>query len=196
MAAPTLKCTITESDDATSFDFLETTGVYNNPLNLGGWGAPNFTIASALTAPITLSQLIDAGTGLYTPSVTVSEYPTLPNTTNVPVNLTAAQFGYGTGAKFPDAVYKIIYAPTSSSGAITPLTSYVGFYSNMDCAIKKLSDSVAICTCNCDGIEGNLRSIQFYRNLLTIATSNVNIVQMAKYVELITKMLADCGCNC
>lgn len=198
--AITLKYCITESDDAKSFGFIEKTGIYDNPLNLGGWdasGINNPSIASALTATITLSQLTDPSTNTYTSPVTVSVYPTLPNVTETAVDLTATQFGYGTDAQFPDAVYQISYAVTSSLGVINTVTQYRGFYAQLDCCIKKLADKVAICTCNCDGLNEKLREIYLYRRLLSAASCCGNISQIFKYIEKITKMCStlDCGCN-
>ena len=186
---------ITESDDATAFTVEETTGVYNASTNTGGWGAPNPTIASATAATITLSQLTDAATNTYTDAVTVSVYPTLPNTTETLKELTAEDFDYGTDSTFPDAVYKIIYAVTSSSAAITSVTQYKGFYANLDCSIKQLSDRFSVCTCNCTGLNEQLREIMFYRRLLSSATCCGNVPAMMKYIEKLTRMVSDCdGC--
>jgi len=192
--AITLKYCVTESDDAKSFDFVEKTGVYANPSNLGGWGSPNPTTVSALTATITLSQLIDSATGTYTTPVTVNVYPTLPNTTEAVYTLTAEQFGYGVDAQFPDGVYKVSYAVTSSLGTIDTVTTYRGFYSILDCCIKTLADKVSVCTCNCDSLEEELRVVYLYRRLLSAAYCNGNLNTMNKYIELITKMCTDCNC--
>lgn len=194
--AITLKYCITQSDDAKSFSTLEKTGVYDASTNTGGWGAPNPTIASATAATVTLSQLTDAATSTYTTAVTVSVYPTLPNTTETAVVLTAQNFGYGNDSKFPDAVYKITYAVTSSSGSITPVTQYRGFYANLDCSIKQLVDRFSICSCNCSGLEEQLKEIYFYRRLLDAADCCANISAIMKYIEKLTNMLSDCpGCD-
>lgn len=193
--AITLKYCITESDDATSFSVLETTGVYDASTNPTGWGAPNPTIASCTAATITLSQLTDAATNTYTDAVTVSVYPTLPNVTDTEVVLTAEDFDYGDDATFPDAVYKITYAVTSSSAAITSVTQYRAFTANLDCSIKTLADNVSICSCNCSGLEEQLREIYFWRRLLSSAICCGNLNQITKLIEKLTRLTSNCdGC--
>ncbi len=195
MAAPTLKYCIVESDDATAFTVQETTGAYDASTNTTGWNAPNYTLASVTAATITLSQLTDAATNTYTDAVAVSVYPTLPNITDTLVELTAEDFDYGTDATFPDAVYKIIYTVTSSSGAITPVTQYRAFTSLLDCQIKQLADQVSICSCNCSGLEAQLKDIYFWRRLLSAAICCANIPAIMKYIEKLNNMLANCnGC--
>lgn len=190
--AVVLRYCITESDDATEFSVLETTGVYDASTNPGGYNAPNPTIASCTSATITLSQLTDAATNTYTDAVTVSVYPTLPNVTDTEVVLTAEDFDYGDDATFPDAVYKIIYTVTSSSAAIAAVTTYRTFTANIDCQIKELSDRVAICTCSCSGLEEELRNIMFWRRLLSSAICCANINQIMKYIEKLQGLLATC----
>lgn len=193
--AITLKYCITESDDATSFSVKETTGIYDVSTNPTGWGSPNPTIGSATAATITLSQLTDAATNTYTDAVTVSVYPTLPNVTETEVVVTAEDFDYGTDATFPDAVYKIIYSVTSNAGSITPVTQYRAFTSILDCNIKQLSDRVSICTCNCDGLNEQLRGVMYYRRLLSAAICCGNVLAIMKYIEKLTHMLSSCnGC--
>lgn len=190
-----LKYCITQSDAATSFTTKETTGVYAVITNEGGWGAPNYTIASVTAATMTLEQLTDVATNEYTTPVAVSVYPTLPNTTSTLKLLTAEDFGYGVDAQFPDAVYKLTYTVTSSSGAIAPVTIYKGFYAIIDCKIKQLADRVSICTCNCGNLEQQLKDAKFWRGLLKSADDCGNIPAIMKFIEKLNHLLTDCNCD-
>jgi hypothetical protein len=192
--AVVLNFCINESDDAKSFTVKETTGVYNASTNTGGWGAPNPTIASALTSTITIAQLTDADTNTYTDAVVINTYPTLPNTTETLFEITAEDVGYGVDSQFPDAVYSLTYTVTSSSGSITPVTKLFGLYSNLDCCIKKMADKVSVCTCNCSELEDNLKEAMRWRRLLQAADCCGNVPAIMKFIEKITKLCSNCGC--
>lgn len=186
---------ISESDDAKSFTFKETTGIYDAISNTGGWGSPNPTIASALTATVSISKLEDVDKGIYTNPVSINVYPTLPNTNSTLFLITAETAGFGVNSSFIDGIYKITYNVTSSSGLINPVTKLFGFYSNLDCCIKKASDKVSLCSCNCDELEEEINDLIFWRRLLKASDCCGNIQAIVKYIEKINTLCNSCNCN-
>lgn len=188
-----------ESDDSTNFNIQEVTGLYNNPNNLGGWdptGINNPSIASVTAATITISQLSDPALSIYTVPVVINVFPILPNTANTLATITAVQAGYGQSpVTFPDGIYQIVYSVTSNLGVIAPVTQFKVFSGLIDCCIKKMADNLSICSCNCSGLQEQLKEAMFWKRLLNAASCCGNINACFKFIEKLIKMCSNCNCT-
>lgn len=191
-----LKLCVTQSSDGKSLAIQDNSGIYASN-NLGGWGAPNSTIAQAATATITISRLEDVATNNYSVPVTIDVFPTLPNISNTPYTLTAQASGYGLDSVFPDGYYKIIYTVTGNSGGAYTITvtSNPVLTQQIDCCYKELSNQVALCSCDCTVIESKLNQVAFFRRELQAAKACGNISDIVKYIDFINKRCNGC-CGC
>lgn len=104
--------TTQELNTALGYNFFDETGVYNNPLNLTGFGTPNVAISALLTATVdtTLSD------GTVCNQVNVLVPGSFPNTDDNPFLITTSLLGY-TG-QIPDGATPITYRITYN-GALT-----------------------------------------------------------------------------
>ena len=99
--AISLKELFTADSDCLSFNVFDNSGIYSSS-NTGGWGVPNAVIADASAATLTISILTDYATNTYSTAVVIDAYPTLPNITNTPFNVTGALMGNGDDSALND----------------------------------------------------------------------------------------------
>ncbi len=186
------------SDDGKTITITETTGIYSATSNSGGWTSPNPAIASALTATITLSQLIDGDNSIYSIPVVISAYPTLPNTTSTIFSFTAQTAGYGLNATFPDAVYSLIYTVTGNSGGAysASTTLQFSFTHVIDCAVKTLTNKVSLCDCGCGPLFQTYSKISAQKRLFDSTVNCGNTQQIFKDIAFLNSELANSNCNC
>jgi hypothetical protein len=187
------------SDDGTTLTITELTGAYSATTNAGGWGSPNPTIASSLTATITISQLTDGDNNIYTTPIVVIAYPTLPNITNTIFNFTASQAGYGPNSIFPDAVYNITYTVTGNSGgAYTASQSFYFTYTpTINKKMKQFTNNVSISFCSNQLLLEQYQEFSTQYDLLCAAIGCGNTQQIFEYIQYLSNELSDpdCGCN-
>ena len=144
-----LNFTLTEASNSLSLSFYETTGAFATD-NLGGYGLPNFTIASAQTA--TLSLL----TNLSATPVLINLFPSsFPTTDDTQVyTITNTILGYGTG-KITDQIMPVTYTVTGIFNSV-PYTltklKYIGIFNDLECCKQKLLAKAAkdSLKCSCD----------------------------------------------
>lgn len=196
--AISLEVFVSQSDDSKSIFITEETGVYVAVSNAGGWGAPNPTIGSSLTATVTIAIRNANGTFTNSPNSPITAYPTLPNTTEVEFEITAEDAGYGVDAQFTDNVYKITYLVTGNNGTAysTSKTVNKALIGQIECCYKELSATYSACNCNCDGIEKRFRHLALQMRLLEAAIESENPARIVKYIDYITSLCEDCGCGC
>lgn len=189
---------IDQSDDCKSIRFTDTTGVYNANSNPGGFGAPNPTVASALTAKVLVEKRNSDGTFITYNLIDV--FPTLPSDSQGFVTITAQQAGIGTSAttSFPDGVYRLTYTITGNTGVpYTFITDeYVPLVCSIKCCWKKLTLQVSNCTIGCDALYEKLKDMSLNFRLLKAAEDKGDIDTVQRYIDSITKLCADCSCSC
>lgn len=197
-----LKLCVTQSGDGKNLSIKDNSGIYASN-NTGGWGAPNSTIAQALTASLSISKLVDIATNLYSTPIVINVGPTatppdniLPNITNTPFIITAQAAGYGLDSVFPDGYYQLVYTVTGNSGGAYTITTitYLVLTSQIDCCYKTLSNKVALCSCDCVEIEKQLSQVAFFKRELSAAKSCGNISDIVRYIDFLTKKCGAKSC--
>ena len=138
---------ICEGSKCDSFDITDKTGVYSGT-NLGGFGAPNPTVAEVDTATLLITfpdnsqltlDLLDLSSGAF------------PNTSDTPFTITAAMLGV---TKIEDGAYTFLltYTGTQIDGAVidwsSSTTLYQFFGCQTQCCIDKLQGSIKSDECN------------------------------------------------
>jgi hypothetical protein len=194
----TLQLNVNQTDDGKSLVFFDLTGAYTS-INAGGWGAPNQATTDALTATITITLLTNPDTLTFGPTYTASVYNQMPNSSGVPVYVSAQTFGLGTGAVFPDGVYKITYLVTGISSAVAFSATTTGYFAitpAVDCCYKKIADEFATCSCNCDETEEKLIQIARQHGLMERAEDCGDAAGMFYYIQYLQNLCATCGCGC
>ncbi len=184
---------VPENADCSQLCVQDITGVYSAG-NTGGWGAPNKAIADANFSTITVSKRNSDGT--YGTAFTIDAFPTLPNITDVQFCFTATELGFGT--LFTDGIYQITYEV--GNDAVDNWSSSITIYKVIKCSVKccyqKMSDQAAGCSCGCDDINDKYSEVATYYRLLIGAEQCGRLDAIQAYLDKLSKLCRNCGCNC
>lgn len=194
--ALSLSFSILESDNRESISITETTGEYNANTNAGGWGAPNPTIASALTATLLIELRNEDGT--YTAYETVDLFDHLPNITETPFTITSEDAGFGADSTFPDGIYRLTYTVSGDDGGAyeADTTDIVVLKGAIDCCYSTLAAQASACVCNCDGLNKKLSDLDYYFIQLERSEAALDWVYVNNYLTKIAELCDGCGCGC
>ncbi len=191
-----LKFCVSKTADCKGFLITDVTKLYSTS-NLGGWGAPNPLLNTALTATFTIELRASDGTWSTSTLSPVSAFSTFPSSSSGTYTLTAQAAGYGTGATFQDGIYRITYTVTGTSGgAYTATTTmYYVHTCGIDCCYQQAAlDACTINTC-CDGTNKDLANIAYYKRLLSAASCSGDLSLIQTYLDILTATCASCsGC--
>lgn len=191
-----LQSKVIEGNGGKSLYFSNLTGAYNNPLNLGGFGAPNLTIGA-------ITQ-----THIY---ITLPDGVTVINILNpVGVNTTDSTLKYeiiaailgSTTTYIPDGLYAIEYTVTDGITLYTTGVKYYLFTCNLECCISKLWLKVADdCICSCDN-STNINNALYAESILfgtKAYAAEGNTTEVANLISKLNQICnysnSDCGCN-
>jgi len=148
-----LKFTVENGNDCKSIIFTETTGAYNNPNNLTGWGSPNAAIADVDTATLSIENLT---------TLTVYDDITItPSSSNGETTITTQDLeisGVSIGdVTLPDGLYQFTYTVTMDNETVYEQEVKSLFLCESCCKIKKLASEVDVdCNCCNDGCADDL----------------------------------------
>lgn len=143
-----------------TFTVLDVTLAYS-PTNLGGWGAPNPTIAEISSASLVVT-LPDPTTKLPDPTnfvtfdavSTPAFFDTFPNTTFLPFTFTNEDLGGEADTNIPDGIYQFDYSVTDATDTYTS-----SVYAVMDwaarCCLANLANGVNWKKCGCGSTDKN-----------------------------------------
>jgi hypothetical protein len=186
-----LKSSVTEKSNSKSIFLYDKTGIYNNPLNLGGYTSPNPDPTA--TSAVLKIYFPDATTLL--PQTTYTQIDVsadLPNVNNVPYEVTAASQGLTT---FADGWYMFTYELVISGITYTSKTQKI--FRNLVCCCSKEADSnIEIFGCEdsktinkANKLHAMVRSIE----LLSACYKNRKAIEILKQAQ---RLCLDCGCGC
>ena len=184
-----LKECVDQKQDCASFDVFDETGIFHVVNNPTGWGAPNPDIANA-TAAVVNVLIPDA-----TVPISINVFPTLPNITNTPFNVTLALLGLGSLTKLPDGIYTVEYVVTLNVAPfIIAQTTTVLFTCQAKCCIDKLLASLTDKNCSCEDDKAK-RALQAYTMLIAAQKAACcGHIENAK--KLLKKAQDLCNGNC
>lgn len=148
-----LKFTVENGDDCKSIIFTETTGAYNNPNNLTGWGNPNAAIADVNTAVLSIENL--------TTITTYDDIVITPSSSNGETTITTEDLeiaGVSIGdITLPDGLYQFTYTVTMDNDTVYEQEVLSVFLCESCCKIKKLAANVDVdCGCCTDDCAEDL----------------------------------------
>lgn len=148
-----LKFTVENGNDCKSIIFTETTGAYNNPNNLTGWGSPNAAIADVNTAVLSIENL--------TTITTYDDIVITPSSSNGETTITTEDLeisGVSIGdITLPDGLYKFTYTIVMDNETEYQQEVKSIFLCESCCKIKKLATEVNVdCGCCNDDCAENL----------------------------------------
>jgi hypothetical protein len=145
--------------------FSETTGVYNNPSNLGGYGVPNPTLADINSAILTVTDPNDViytidlyATGIFPKSNDLYEY-TIP----------LADIGNPTNIIDGTWTFTYTLIDISNNTYIASKTYY--FTCNVECCINALLVDIDYSECDCEDDKTNKLKIDNYNKSKAILDS-------------------------
>jgi len=163
------KLSFCSSKDCLRLQVTDQTGAYSTS-NLGGWGAPNDTLASVVSAVIkVLLPGSSVGDEVY-----IDVGSELPNSTYQYKTLKSQDFGLGTDIVLVDGTYVIDYTVVTSGGTYTFHTEFLMTCSKCAC-VNSMFAKVASTGCDCD------------ENFVTEATQAFVVLQMIEYAALCQK---------
>lgn len=181
---------IRQSDNARELSFTETTGIFNNPNNLGGWGAPNddtneaTTVSIKVTPPdmpeVTINMLVPA-TG----------FPTTNK--NLEYIIKSQDVGLDTDVELPDGIWTIKYEIVSPGEGNIPISSIqkILLSGQARCCVMKLLADVDLCDCDGTDKARALEAFTYYRMAISCALRG----DEGKFLELLEIIKKYCnGC--
>jgi hypothetical protein len=170
---------ICQSTSCKWFSFKETTGLYNETTNPGGWGAPNPEISEGEDASV--SVLLPGST---TPvSVDLSNF--LPSDdTDYSLDITNTDLGLTNTSALPGGIYQITYNVVVETSTYSK-TKYVVFTCEYDCKIEQLLSDLVLSECclECDNEEFD--KVIYLKTLLCIAKSAADCGNLKRAQEAI-----------
>ncbi len=186
------------STNGTTLTVTDRTGQISS-LNEGGWdpaGTDNPIVTDATVAEIRIAKRNTDGT--YGTETTVNVYDTLPSDEGGDIEISAEDAGQGDA--FTDGVYRITYVVqgiwTSNSALpfLATKTVFVPITPNICTCWQRAAADAAGCLCNCGDVNKKLSNITFYMRLLDYAYERGDVVSMVKFIDILTKICAACGC--
>jgi len=170
--------------------FVETTGVYDSLLNLGGGGSPNPTTASA--SNITLSVTFpDATTGSFT---FPAGWPTTDNSKYIIIKNT--DLGLVADDSFDDGQYTFTYSITSGTIVYTKAQD-IYFFCQVRCCVNKMVARIGDSNCQCekDYVDNVLWASALLHSLEYAAICNKKN-QFDNIMEYLTAICDTEPCDC
>jgi len=146
---------ICQSNTCDLLTFVETTGVYNNPSNLTGWGSPNATLGSVTSAELEIT--LASGNSYTIDLLATGYFPT--DDTTFEYELTNSDFGYTDGAKIDDQIITFVYTVVANGTTYTQ-TVYRAFYCQVQCCVYSMFKDLNV---TCDAcLQSKTKAIDAY----------------------------------
>ena len=177
------KITICSEGNCETWQVYDATGTYSTD-NLGGFGAPNPTVANVTAA--TISFVLSDGTVI----AAINVYDTLPNTNDVPFEITNTLAGI-TGT-FPDGLTTWVYTITASGNTIVGNGSQY-LLCNSECCARNFGS--ADLSCNKSKMKKFIKASE-YLWLIKASVGCGNITAADKILTKLQRLCAGSGCGC
>lgn len=196
MAGLSLQFTICSTGNCQSFDFTETTGVYDPTVNTGGWGAPNVNIATALTATLEIKQpdnsIVTIGTSIL--------YPLFPSDANDTITISNILMGLSSDATLQQGKYTMTYTVTGDDGTpwVYSTTSIVMIYCTAQCCVLTMAGNVRVSSdCDCKNKTLSAFNESFaYLEALKAAMECGKSNKAQSILDHLNEVCSGSGCGC
>ena len=120
----------------------ETTGVYNASTNTGGYGSPNATTASVLTAVLTITS---PSAQVYTINLFDNGFPSSVTTFEYVIPMSEL----GNRTEIEDGQWTFLYTITTNTDTTYRVTKSYIFTCGSECCVAKLLGDLDISDCDC-----------------------------------------------
>lgn len=185
---------VCESCSCKEIKFSETTGIYNNPGNLTGYGSPNETLGNANSAMLTITR----GDGqVFTIDLfALGIFPT--NNVDFVYIIPNESIGYTTGQVIPDQLMIFKYVVGFVDGSFISTNKYEGFTCNTKCCVfSMLKDIDWTCECSAHKLDKFLQAWGLYQGLLS-AKECGEPIEFTNILNQLNKICknSNCGCGC
>lgn len=183
---PTIQLCLTAN--CSTLSFTETTGVYNATTNLYGYGAPNITIADAISGSLVITAP-DLTT--YTISIPPS------NNTDLSTTIVLATLGGRTSVE--DGFWNFEYTITDVYTTQYVVEQGYYFYCQAECCVAKLLTKIDLDDCMCN--KQNTKNLDDYTKAKVLlqsiknAASCLNNTNYLKAKALLEKICRNSNCK-
>lgn len=195
---------VTQTSDGKTIYIREMTGAYS-ATNVIGYGNPNPATSAFTIATLKVEKRNSDGTWTTAPSGSAINVHSgsggiFPATNNaLRYSLTAETCGYGTDASFADGIYRLTFTYTGTFNLL-PLTiateKYIYLIHDIECCNQEMSERVATCACNCQGLKDKFSEMMLHRRILKGAICGGNLSVIQKSIDFLTDLCSECGCGC
>lgn len=186
-----LKYTVEENADRLGLTFREYTGAYSTA-NLGGYGAPNPTVASVIDATITITRR--GSTSSYTFPITAT------SDDQIQTLIPATSFGYASGEKIEDGLYQVRYQVDYSTLGGATQTAFDSFYfaflNKVKCCISSIDETLSVPDGHCECADEQINSVTSVAHLVTAICRQVACDKLDKAQETLEYVQRYCACHC
>lgn len=173
----------------------ELTGVYNASSNTGGYGSPNATVGSVLTAVLTVTSPSDQ---VYTINLFDNSFPSSSTTYEYVIPMSEL----GNRTEIEDGQWTFLYKITATNPDTTIATyqvtrSYI-FTCSSECCVAKLLGDLDIADCDCtDTTEDEQNYLKAFATLqaLKYAAFCGNLTEYDKILNILNKLCTNTGCK-
>lgn len=179
---------ICQSSDCQDLSFSETTGAYNATYNVGGYGSPNITLGSVITAVLTSTS--PDGT-IYTTNLFTHGFPTddLTDDSYV-ISLTG-------DTALEDGKWTFTYTITTESATYTKTITKL-LYCNAKCCVAEMLSALQLLDCDCCDkdldYENYVKAWTFLQSLINAAECG-DINSFTKILKIINKLCKNKACK-
>jgi len=191
-----LKFTLCSSTNCSQLVFTDTTGTYNNPDNLGGWGSPNIETSVIDIATLTISNLT---TEVDYDSINILSYINSTYTIEVE-DLEIAGINAGL-TKVPDGLYQVTYSVIDEATEVEyQEVKKILILCESACKIKQLASEVEVNPdCNKCKSESAIRFLEAFTLYKALKFSGAcgAVSEINKNIENLHTYLINVNCkNC
>lgn len=190
-----LKYSIETSPTRLSINFIENTGSYSTG-NQGGYGSPNPFVGDIISSTVSITKKNDTVTYYINP------YPALPTIdSSLKYAIPATDFGYASGVKIQDGLYRVDYSVTyldTGNNAVTANDSfYFAFIEGIKCCIRKQREKIPVPDPTCNGCQNeDIDKIARLDQLLKSVCELTECDNLEKAEKVIEYLQNYCDCNC
>lgn len=178
-----------------SINFIDNTGSYSTG-NQGGYGTPNPFIADVISSQIAITKRGD------TTTYYVDPYPALPTTdSSMKYAIPATSFGFTSGQKITDGLYKVEYSvtylDTGNNAATANDSFYFPFIEGLKCCIRKQREKISVPDPTCNGCQDKeVDKLARLDQLLKSICELTECDNLDRAEEVIAYLQNYCDCNC
>lgn len=170
----------------------ETTGAYS-ATNTGGWGAPNATTASVITAILQVTAPDGTVSTIPTATMSAAGFPS----SNPSFTYTIPNASLGGITNVTDGHWKFFLYYTDGTTVYQKVRNYL-FYCNTECCVQQLLSDIEVEDCDCCNQDDKIKTYTKAKTFLESLKNAARCYQVSNFESIQAVLTALCnnsGCT-